>query len=128
MNHKTIRLSLILGSLFLFLAVLFGAFGAHALEKMFDATKLKTFETGIRYQFYHSFGLIIVGILGHLYKINITKIMILFSLGILLFSFNCYLYILFANKVFAMIVPVGGTCFLIGWLNLFVRLFQIKEA
>lgn len=112
----------------LFMAVLLGAFGAHGLEKMVEAAKLKTFETGVRYHFYHGFGLILIGLLGQVFKIEIKKVFILFLLGIILFSFNCYLYVIFQLKIFAMIVPVGGTCFLLGWANLVLKLVKTKEA
>lgn len=129
MNNEA-RAFLITGTFILFLAVLFGAFGAHGLEKNIDNVKLlKTFQTGVRYQFYHGFGLLFVGIFQQQYKsINFKPILILFLTGIILFSFNCYLYTLTEIKTFAMIVPVGGVAFIIGWLGLFMKFIKFKEV
>jgi uncharacterized membrane protein YgdD (TMEM256/DUF423 family) len=105
------------GTIFLALAVLIGAFGAHGLKNLVTPEKLVTFETGVRYHFYHAFGVLFLAAFAQL---NPTKKIGLsfsaFTVGILLFSFNCYLYALTEIKTFAMIVPVGGTLFVLGWL------------
>ena len=61
---------LILGSLFLFVAVAIGAFGAHGLKKIVEPKMLETFETGVRYHFYHSFGLISLGLIAANFSIR----------------------------------------------------------
>src|SRR5690606_24616494 len=110
---------LVLGSAILGLAVLIGAFGAHGLEKMVSPEKLATFETGVRYHFYHGFGLMLIGVLQQMFPTQrFQATHWCFFVGILLFSFNCYFYVLTEIKTFAMIVPVGGTMFIIGWFAL----------
>jgi uncharacterized membrane protein YgdD (TMEM256/DUF423 family) len=120
--NKEARSSLLAGTGLLALAVLIGAFGAHGLKNMVTPEKLVTFETGVRYQFYHAFGLVLLG----LYQMHSTSKLKLtqyaFMAGILLFSFNCYFYVLSEMKVFAMIVPVGGLLFVLGWVNFFWRI------
>ncbi len=109
--------SFIIGTLLLALAVLIGAFGAHGLKSMVEADKLVTFETGVRYHFYHGFGILLVGFFSQLFpqtKMNVS--LYSFLVGTLLFSFNCYFYVLTGIKVFAMIVPVGGLLFVLGWI------------
>lgn len=59
MSKRFIQIAAILGAL----GVAFGAFGAHALKKMIDADALATYETAVRYQFYHTFALLGTGIL-----------------------------------------------------------------
>ena len=119
--------SLLSGSLFLFLAVLIGAFGAHGLKKLVTPELLATFETGVRYHFYHAMGLLFLGLLElRLPEINLSKAASAFVVGILLFSFNCYFYVLTGTKIFAMIVPVGGTLFALGWFMLFWNLRKVK--
>lgn len=109
--------SLILGAFLLALAVMIGAFGAHGLKSMVSAEKLVTFETGVRYHFYHAFGIVLLGLYQQLFaSAKITVSMNAFLAGILLFSFNCYLYVLTDLKAFAMIVPVGGVLFILGWV------------
>lgn len=127
--HPLAKRSLVLGSSILALAVLIGAFGAHGLQKMVTTDKLATFETGVRYHFYHGLGLMIVGILQQLFQVRSFQVTHWsFFVGILLFSFNCYFYVLTDIKVFAMIVPVGGTLFIVGWVALMLNLLKLGDA
>ena len=120
--NKDIKLALILSSLFLFLAVLLGAFGAHVLSSSLSEKAMKTFETGIKYQFYHGFALLILATLHtRVVQLKPKWTYRLFTIGIILFSVNCYLYAFSSVKTFAMIVPLGGLAFLAGWLNLAYR-------
>ncbi|RLA64831.1 MAG: DUF423 domain-containing protein [Epsilonproteobacteria bacterium] len=109
------------GSIFLFLAVGLGAFGAHGLEKMLTAKLLATYKTGVTYQFYHGFALLLIGILQLQLKIDLSKIAYFFLAGIILFSFNCYLYSMTQIKILAMIIPFGGVSFLLGWGTLVLK-------
>ena len=123
--HPQAKRSLVTGSLLLALAVLIGAFGAHGLKSIVTAEKLVTFETGVRYHVYHSLGLLFLGILQILYrtlKLNVSYFA--FTFGTLLFSFNCYLYVLTGIKALAMIVPLGGLLFVLGWIYLSVKLLK----
>lgn len=107
-----------LGAGLLALAVLIGAFGAHGLQKIVTPEKLVTFETGVRYHFYHALGLLLFAAYKDLYQPAKAKLVTgAFLVGILLFSFNCYFYVLTDIKAFAMIVPVGGTMFVVGWMT-----------
>lgn len=125
--HPIAKRSLVLGSSLLALAVLIGAFGAHGLKNMVEPEKLVTFETGVRYHFYHAFGLMIVGILQQQFEsLRLNVSVYSFLVGILLFSFNCYLYVVTGMKVFAMIVPVGGLLFVLGWIVLLVKLLKLR--
>lgn len=121
---KDARTSLLAGTGLLALAVIIGAFGAHGLKSMVTPEKLVTFETGVRYHFYHAFGLVLLG----LYQLHSTaKLKVAhwsFIVGILLFSFNCYFYAVSDVKVFAMIVPVGGVLFITGWAVFFWKILK----
>ena len=114
---------LIFGAALTALSVVFGAFGAHSLEKhLQDVKLLATFETAARYQFYHALGLILVFILsqyGLANKwLNIGGWLMLF--GTLLFSGSLYCYVLTGIKVFAMITPVGGLLMILAWLAIVI--------
>lgn len=125
--HPLAKKSLVTGSALLALAVLIGAFGAHGLKNLVEADKLVTFETGVRYHFFHAFGLLFVGIFQQLFqnsRLNVPAYA--FLVGILLFSFNCYFYVLSGVKTFAMIVPVGGVMFVLGWIVLTVKLLKLR--
>lgn len=120
--------SLITGLLLLALAVLIGAFGAHGLKNLVSADKLVTFETGVRYHFYHGFALVLLGLLQQILPAIKGKVAYsAFLVGTLLFSFNCYVYVLTGEKVFAMIVPIGGTLFVLGWLSLCWETWKVRN-
>jgi uncharacterized membrane protein YgdD (TMEM256/DUF423 family) len=110
---------LFIASVFGALAVILGAFGAHGLEKTVDAKMLQRFHTGVEYQFYHTLALLVVGLLAqhspqrYLYYAGYA-----FMAGILLFSGSLYLYVLSGVTAIAMITPIGGSAFIIGWVCL----------
>lgn len=102
------------------LAVILGAFGAHALKARLTAEQLQTFEVGVRYHFYHAFALLLTGIL---YKEFSGKLLVwagnFFIAGTVLFSGSLYLLSNIEGlKKLGMITPIGGVCFIAGWLML----------
>lgn len=115
---------LLLASILGFLAVGFGAFGAHALKNILD-DKITTYETGNRYHFYHTFAIFIS---YFLYTFNKEKKYIvagyLFALGILFFSGSLYILSITKISLFGAITPIGGLLFLIGWATLFHALLK----
>lgn len=106
---------LIAGSLFGLTAVILGAFGAHALEKILDADALDSFETGVRYQMYHALLLLLVGTLGFLSKKSQKIIFYLLLFGIILFSGSIYLLVLFDLTQIALLTPLGGGLLIFAW-------------
>lgn len=107
---------------FLGLAVVIGAFGAHGLEKQLSEASKATFETGVSYQFYHGFGIMIAALLQGVFpKRDLKKTVLSFSLGIFFFSFNCYLYAITGIKTFALLVPIGGLAFIMGWAFMYIE-------
>lgn len=128
-SHPQVKTSLLCGSVLLALGVLIGAFGAHGLKSMVDPEKLVTFETGVRYHFYHAIGLLLLGLLKE--RFPALKLRVSFSaffVGILLFSFNCYFYVLTGLKLFAMIVPLGGLLFVLGWVTMALAIAKLPTA
>jgi uncharacterized membrane protein YgdD (TMEM256/DUF423 family) len=111
---------LISGALFAAVAVICGAFGAHFLKTKLSAEGLQTFETAVRYQFYHAFALLVTGIL---YKEFSNKLLKwagnLFIAGIILFSGSLYILCAVQSlKWIGAITPFGGLCFITGWILL----------
>jgi uncharacterized membrane protein YgdD (TMEM256/DUF423 family) len=120
---------LFVGSLFALFAVIIGAFGAHGLEKIItDEKMLMRFNTGVDYQFYHAFGILVIALL---LKENSSRLLasagIIFSIGIILFSGSLYAYVLTANSSFGMITPLGGLAFILGWVLILVHIFKTAE-
>ncbi|CAA6803413.1 MAG: COG2363 [uncultured Thiotrichaceae bacterium] len=116
---------LLLGAGFAMLAVIFGAFGAHALEKMVPEQMLQRYHTGVDYQFYHAFALLVTGLLQqHLPHRALKWAGTAFILGIFLFSGSLYTYALTGIKTFGMITPLGGLAFIVGWISLITAIWQ----
>ncbi len=109
------------------LSVALGAFGAHSLKQHVSDYAVSIFETGVRYQFYHVFALLAAGIL---YKEFPNKFIKwagkLFIIGIIFFCTSLYLLTFIKAAVLpgydwvGAITPVGGVCFILGWLCLFL--------
>ena len=125
---------LILASMLGALSVLIGAFGAHALRQMVPAESVATFETGVRYQFYHVFALLAVAILFQSFPGKwLTASGWMFILGILLFSGS--LYLLTALKAtntvglkgIGIITPIGGLFFIAGWICLLIGILSASS-
>ena len=117
MRNKAIAL----GAAFCGLSVILGAFGAHALKAMVAEDQLRIFETGVRYQFYHSLALIMCGILpASIPDKTIRLTRILFVIGILLFSGSLYLMTFLSTAqvglgAVGILTPIGGLFFIAGW-------------
>ncbi len=108
------------GALFGLLAVIFGAFGAHALKKTFSEDQLKSFETGVKYQMYHAIVLIILGFNLNLISVLESYMIYCFIVGTFLFSFSIYGLTFSSSKgkklrVLGPITPLGGLLLVIGW-------------
>lgn len=109
------------------LAVMLGAFGAHGLKKVVTPEMLEVFKTGVQYQFYHTFALLVVGILMQFGKSKALKWSgYLFITGIILFSGSLYLLTITGLKPLGIITPFGGVAFIAGWIMLALH-FRAKK-
>ena len=119
----TQQIVLVSGALFGMLAVIFGAFGAHALKKTLSEDQLKSFETGVKYQMYHAIVLLFI---GSSFSIPNQLMSWAFIIGILLFSFSIYGLVLSDAKGKKMkflgpVTPLGGLLLVIGWVMLLLQ-------
>ncbi len=116
---------IIIGSALAALAVAIGAFGAHGLKSRVSADDLVIFETGVRYQMYHSLALILLGLIGVNFQSNIVQLpAILFLAGIIIFSGTLYLIPLTGLRWFGAITPIGGSALILGWIVLLFNLIR----
>lgn len=123
MNKKIISTAAILG----ILAIILGAFGAHALKKVLSVEQLATFETGVRYQMYHALFLLFLGT-----TTIISRKKIIYNLalvGVIFFSGSIYL--LATNsltpidfKIFGFVTPIGGLFLISSWSVLLFDLIK----
>jgi len=121
--------------IFAALAIGLGAFGAHELKKYVSAEMLVTFDTAVRYHFYHTIALFITGIVFYSFPNNWVKTAgITFLLGIILFSGSLYtLTILYAaysvgSRGIGFITPFGGLFFIAGWLFLLIGIRNKSQS
>jgi len=114
------RFLLITGALSAALCVALGAFAAHALKSRMPPETLAVFQTGVQYQFYHSLGLILVGIVAQRYQgsILLSVAGLLMAVGILLFSGSLYALSTTGIRSLGIITPIGGVAFIGAWLLL----------
>ncbi len=116
MTQFTLIFASILGGL----AVIFGAFGAHALKKILSEEQLKSFETGVKYQMYHAIVLLVIGFNFNLETASEKYMVYSFMAGILLFSFSIYGLVISSAKnrkltFLGPITPLGGLLLIVGW-------------
>ena len=113
------------------LAVVFGAFGAHGLKSLVNTEAVSSFEVGVRYQMYHALALLFIGLSTAIPQKAKQLVLLLFVLGIVLFSGSIYLLSLkevlpFAVSKIAFLTPVGGFAFIVGWIIFIVRIMKLK--
>jgi len=130
MAKKILQLAIIMGAL----SVIIGAFAAHALKNHLDPTQLEIFKTGVRYQYYHTFALLGLGVICLQYPHRFFKLSSnLFLIGIICFSGSLYLL----SSRFALgieswtwlgpITPIGGLFFIGGWIMMFLGVRKIDK-
>ncbi len=117
------------GALFGLTAVIFGAFGAHALKRKFTQDQQESFETGVRYQFYHALALLLAGFAQQAGLIEPGVYTWLFIGGTVLFSFSIYGLCLsgaFGTKwrFLGPVTPLGGLLLVGGWLSLLLAILR----
>ena len=103
-----------------FLVVLLGAFGAHGLkDQLLSTGRLESFNLAVEYQFYHSLALLLTGILMRLGATGqLSAAALGFAAGIVIFSGSLYSLSIFDVSWPGAITPIGGICFIAGWLAL----------
>lgn len=108
-------------SLIMFCAVLLGAFGAHALRHYLSEVQMASYKTAVLYQFVHGLGLFVIAWLSTVSQDPKTSLAGIFMLaGIVLFSGSLYLLAITGIKILGVVTPIGGTCFLIAWILVFL--------
>lgn len=120
------------GAIFGMIAIILGAFGAHALKKVLSIESLSTFETGVKYQMYHALFLVFIGTLNELSLKAKKTIYNLVVFGVLFFSGSIYLLATnpltsFDFKVIGFITPIGGLLLILGWGVLFFNFVKKKS-
>ena len=131
MGNQFLKISFLLGAL----SVALGAFGAHALRELLDERSLQTYHTAVLYQFIHLLALAVTGMLiKQNDRVWFKRAGYLFICGIIFFSGSLFaLTFLKAAAIENMnwlgaITPLGGVCFIAGWLSLFLGIRQSSTS
>lgn len=114
------------------LAIILGAFGAHALKKTLSVEQLQSFEVGVRYQMYHALFLLFIGTFAFLDEKERMIIFWLTISGVLLFSGSIYLLATngitnMKTKFLGPITPIGGFLLISAWSYLFYAILSKKS-
>lgn len=123
--NPTAKLFLMLGSISGALAVMIGAFGAHGLKAKLSEEMLAIYKTGVEYHFYHTFALLVVGLVGlHCKSSLLTASGWSMGVGIVIFSGSLYALSISGVRGLGAITPIGGLFFIGGWVLLAAALFK----
>lgn len=113
-------------------AIVFGAFGAHALKKYLSLEQLTSFETGVKYQMYHALFLLFLGV-NSLVSEKVKKTVFqLVVFGIIFFSGSIYLLTTKSIsgidfKMIGIVTPIGGALLILAWSVLFWNIWRSKR-
>ena len=110
---------IIIASLFAALAILFGAFGSHALKERLSAQSLEVYDIATRYLMFHALGIFLIALLGfQLPKESLEIPLIMMISGTSIFSGSLYLIAMLDFKKLGMVTPIGGLLLIVSWLLL----------
>ena len=128
MDKKILSTGAILG----IIAIILGAFGAHALKKVLSIEQLSTFETGVRYQMYHALFLLFLGLATQVPQRTKKIIFLLVIIGVILFSGSIYLLATndltsFNFKIIGFVTPIGGLLLILAWCGLLLNIMNKKS-
>ena len=110
---------IIIASLFAALAILFGAFGSHALKERLSAQSLEVYDVATRYLMFHAIGIFLIALLGfQLPKESLEMPVTMMIVGTSIFSGSLYLIAMLDFKKLGMVTPIGGLLLIVSWLLL----------
>ena len=124
--------TVLIGAIFIVVAIILGAFGAHALKAVLSEEKLLSFETGVRYQLIQGVSLLVIGLNSKTLGFELKLIERLLVIGTILFSISIYLLAMadligVSMKWLGPVTPIGGSLMIIGWFVFIYRLFLQKQ-
>ena len=116
---------IIIASLFAALAILFGAFGSHALKERLSAQSLEVYDIATRYLMFHALGIFLIALLGfQLPKESLEIPVTIMIFGTSIFSGSLYLIAMLDFKKLGMITPIGGLLLIVSWLLLAYNIYK----
>ncbi|GAA4294407.1 DUF423 domain-containing protein [Aestuariibaculum suncheonense] len=127
MNKRLLIAGAILGAI----SVMLGAFGAHGLKSLIESEAINTFETGVRYQMYHAFLLLFIGVVPNVQEKAKKVLFYLVLTGVILFSGSIYalatnVLTTFDFKTIGFVTPIGGLFLISSWVFLIINFVKNK--
>jgi uncharacterized membrane protein YgdD (TMEM256/DUF423 family) len=109
---------LIIASILGFFSVLIGAMGSHYFsDHLISFDRVGTFETAVRFQFYHTFFLFFLGFSYDFANIKLLRYAFLVCIiGVILFSGSLYVLCLTNMSFFGLVTPLGGILLMFAWV------------
>lgn len=110
------------------LSVMIGAFGAHGLRPILtEYGRIETFETAVKYQFYHTLALLAIGIIDARWSQKLFSYAAYsMFIGVIIFSGSLYILCLTNTPILGAITPFGGVLLIVGWVLLLLGIKKIK--
>ncbi len=109
-------------------AIALGAFGAHALENVLTSDRLNTWETAVFYHTWNALGVMLIAVIQHQLKTEITFTAYLILSGMIIFSGSLYILCLTDIGIFGAITPIGGVLLIVGWILFGVKVVGNKQS
>ena len=110
------------------LAVVLGAFGAHGLRAYADVAGIEAFKTGAHYHLIHAVAMLcLCGMTDRVGERAIRQVLVLFAIGVLLFSGSLYLLAVVSLGPLGIVTPIGGLFFIAGWFRLAAASYPLKR-
>ena len=118
-----------IGAILFTLAIIFGAFGAHALKELVSVQALNTFEVAVRYQFYQALGFLFLGLGKEKFGFSLRVISIGMLIGLSLFCGSIYGIALkeilpFPVSFLGPITPIGGAILIFSWAAFVTKIYK----
>ena len=120
------------GIVFITIAIILGAFGAHGLKGLISAEKIASFEVGARYQMYHGLALLAIGFQASKFPFQLKWIYFFLFVGTILFSVS--IYFLAIQEILGVslpflgpITPLGGSLLLVGWIIFLIQILRSND-
>lgn len=106
------------------LAVGTGAFGAHALQDSLSPQRLETWNTAVTYQMWHVLAILVLTLVSKVFELELKWSINLMIAGIFIFSGSLYTLCLTDISWLGAITPIGGVCFILGWLLVSIKIIN----
>ncbi|HEX9208501.1 MAG TPA: DUF423 domain-containing protein [Steroidobacteraceae bacterium] len=118
------------GAVLMLVAVILGAFGSHVLQGRLTPRQLASFQTGVTWHVYHALALVLLGAVARVMPVTrwLRRAAVLMTIGIVCFAGSIYAMTFGAPRWLGMVAPVGGVCFMLGWVAVVLHAREMSRG